>query len=271
MSRPPLFPAVSAAGIIQDPNTQQRIIPASVRADGSVRKERRIKPGFTPQEDVTRFRSSRQLAAANSRRIVPGSGIPGAAGPSTHISIPSSASAGSSASAALSKAAKKNAKRKAARAAGGGGSGAAGDRTFDDEDGDEDGEEEDVPDAWDEEEPASSAGRPQAASASKGSAPEAAEPSKPEPAQASSSRGTESASAVVPPAAEAESGGAEEASSGAAVDPAKRAKALAKKIRAAETLRERAHSGETLLPEQQAKVDSIDALTAELASLEIKD
>lgn len=38
---------------------QERVIPTSVRADGSVRKERRVRPGFVPTEDVERFRPSR--------------------------------------------------------------------------------------------------------------------------------------------------------------------------------------------------------------------
>ncbi|MCO5573512.1 hypothetical protein L7F22_027283 [Adiantum nelumboides] len=56
----------SASGIIDDPNainngqgTKQRIIPESRRADGSIRKERKVRPGFTPVEDVARFVPSR--------------------------------------------------------------------------------------------------------------------------------------------------------------------------------------------------------------------
>ncbi|KAI0028075.1 hypothetical protein K488DRAFT_28363, partial [Vararia minispora EC-137] len=57
---PPLNADKTAAGIIVDPRTLDRVIPESRRADGSLRKERRIRPGFTPQEDVARFRSTRQ-------------------------------------------------------------------------------------------------------------------------------------------------------------------------------------------------------------------
>lgn len=56
----------SASGIIDDPNSinngqeaKQRIIPESRRADGSIRKERKVRPGFTPVEDVARFVPSR--------------------------------------------------------------------------------------------------------------------------------------------------------------------------------------------------------------------
>lgn len=60
MARPPLFPDQSAAGISVDPRTLERVIPESKRSDGTVRKQLKIRPGFTPQEDVSRFRGSRQ-------------------------------------------------------------------------------------------------------------------------------------------------------------------------------------------------------------------
>ncbi|KAH7887810.1 hypothetical protein F5I97DRAFT_1785714, partial [Phlebopus sp. FC_14] len=62
MSRPPVFAEQTASGIAVDPRTLERVIPESKRADGSVRKQLRIRPGFTPQEDVTRFRGTRQQA-----------------------------------------------------------------------------------------------------------------------------------------------------------------------------------------------------------------
>ncbi|KAH0840010.1 hypothetical protein J3R83DRAFT_972 [Lanmaoa asiatica] len=62
MSRPPLFPQQSAAGIAVDPRTFERVIPESKRPDGSVRKQIKIRPGFTPQEDISRFRGTRQQA-----------------------------------------------------------------------------------------------------------------------------------------------------------------------------------------------------------------
>ncbi|KAG6378802.1 hypothetical protein JVT61DRAFT_13079 [Boletus reticuloceps] len=62
MSRPPLFPQQSASGIAVDPRTFERVIPESRRLDGSVRREIKIRPGFTPQEDVSRFRGTRQQA-----------------------------------------------------------------------------------------------------------------------------------------------------------------------------------------------------------------
>ncbi|EIW67441.1 hypothetical protein TREMEDRAFT_74585 [Tremella mesenterica DSM 1558] len=60
----PLNPDKTAAGIVIDPATLDRVVPSSKRKDGTVRKELKIRPGFTPQEDVGRFRSSRQAALA---------------------------------------------------------------------------------------------------------------------------------------------------------------------------------------------------------------
>ncbi|KAL4075921.1 hypothetical protein V8B97DRAFT_2001926 [Scleroderma yunnanense] len=60
MSRPPVFPEQSASGIAVDPRTLERVVPESRRADGSVRKQLKIRPGYTPQEDVSRFRGVRQ-------------------------------------------------------------------------------------------------------------------------------------------------------------------------------------------------------------------
>ena len=50
-------PETSNAGIITDETTGQRVIPSSVRADGSVRKEIKVKPGYKPPEDVALYKS----------------------------------------------------------------------------------------------------------------------------------------------------------------------------------------------------------------------
>jgi len=60
MSKPALYPETTPSGIALDPGTLERVIPESRRSDGSVRKEIKIKPGFTPQEDVGKFQSARQ-------------------------------------------------------------------------------------------------------------------------------------------------------------------------------------------------------------------
>ncbi|CAG8609119.1 3299_t:CDS:2, partial [Racocetra fulgida] len=44
------------AGIVTT-ETNERVIPASRRADGSLRKERRVRPGFVPQEDIIRYKN----------------------------------------------------------------------------------------------------------------------------------------------------------------------------------------------------------------------
>lgn len=87
MSLPPLNPSSTAAGIQLDPHTLERIIPESKRPDGtqvsllslqflpvlipiSVRKQIKIRPGFTPQEDVRRFRGTDQVAGPHSPHLI---------------------------------------------------------------------------------------------------------------------------------------------------------------------------------------------------------
>ncbi|TXT08257.1 uncharacterized protein COLE_05181 [Cutaneotrichosporon oleaginosum] len=72
MSLPPLNPEKSASGIIVDPRTLERVVPASRRKDGSVRKEQKIRDGYVPQEDVGAFRGRRQIEADARRGAVPG-------------------------------------------------------------------------------------------------------------------------------------------------------------------------------------------------------
>ncbi|KAK6358680.1 hypothetical protein TWF730_008003 [Orbilia blumenaviensis] len=51
-----------------------RVIPSSTRADGSTRPERRVKPGFTPAEDVVKY----QNRTAEAWRTRGSGGVPGA-------------------------------------------------------------------------------------------------------------------------------------------------------------------------------------------------
>ena len=44
---------------IQTKRDGERIIPASIRTDGSVRPERRVKAGYTPQEDVGVYKNEK--------------------------------------------------------------------------------------------------------------------------------------------------------------------------------------------------------------------
>ncbi|KAG6813477.1 hypothetical protein H0H92_010502 [Tricholoma furcatifolium] len=101
MSKPPLNPEQTAAGIAVDPHTLERVIPESRRPDGTVRKQIKIRPGFTPQEDVRRFRGTRQ--AQMDANALPKGHIIGWAPPPQ---------APASDGKPMSKAAKKNAKRR---------------------------------------------------------------------------------------------------------------------------------------------------------------
>jgi len=108
MSRPPLNPEKTASGIAVDPRTLERVIPESKRPDGSVRKQIRIRPGFTPQEDVGRFRGRNQTqmdAAALPQGYIIGWAPP----PSSSSSSNANSGGGGK---VLSKSAKKNAKRR---------------------------------------------------------------------------------------------------------------------------------------------------------------
>ncbi|KAF5387848.1 hypothetical protein D9615_000350 [Tricholomella constricta] len=107
MSRPPINPDKTVAGIAVDPRTLERVIPESKRPDGTVRKQIKIRPGFTPQEDVRRFRGTRQ--AQMDANTLPKGHIIGWAPP------PQSTAASGFAK-PMSKSAKKNAKRREKKA-----------------------------------------------------------------------------------------------------------------------------------------------------------
>lgn len=94
---------LSKAGITTDASTGDRYIPSSVRADGSKRKEIRVRPGYKPPEDVELYKN-RAAAAWKTRGRA---GVPGAEGLSSEDdkSAPPSATASSN----------KNAKRREAK------------------------------------------------------------------------------------------------------------------------------------------------------------
>ena len=124
MTTPSPFPEKSTSGITVDPKTLKRVVPESRRPDGrfvhnaeyclclnvlySIRKEIKIRPGFTPREDITRFRSARQTE--KDRIALPAGHILGWVAPSS-ASKPKPSASGSS----PSKSAKKNEKKKAKR------------------------------------------------------------------------------------------------------------------------------------------------------------
>ncbi|BGP19784.1 hypothetical protein JCM10213_006446 [Rhodosporidiobolus nylandii] len=225
------FPDRTNAGISKDASGE-RVVAASRRPDGTYRKEIKIRPGFTPQEDVVLYRSRGQ-AEAERHRAVKGS-VPGLK-PGAAVGAGRGAGASAQVQAALGgmgKAARKNAKRKEKRhedAAAVEGAGAAvGVRRKD---------EEDVPDAWDAEEEQA----PSAAGALPPAVP----------------------SIVPAPAAEA---GAAELS---AEEKEKKARALRKKLRQAEQLRDRPSPAASLSAAEQEKVDKITELEAELAKLAV--
>lgn len=66
--------AISKAGITTDAATGERYIPSSVRADGSKRREIRVRPGYKPPEDVELYRNRAAAAWKNRGK----GGVPGA-------------------------------------------------------------------------------------------------------------------------------------------------------------------------------------------------
>ncbi|RKU42730.1 hypothetical protein DL546_004470 [Coniochaeta pulveracea] len=66
----------SNAGIVTDAASGERIIPESVRADGSKRKAIKVRPGYRPPEDVEVYKNR----TAESFRTRGKGGIPGAEG-----------------------------------------------------------------------------------------------------------------------------------------------------------------------------------------------
>jgi partner of Y14 and mago len=98
--------STSKAGIATS-STGERHIPASVRADGSVRKEIRIRPGYRPPEDIEVYKN-RTAEAFRNRGA---GGVPGADNLASKPTPPS-------ASASASKNAKRRENRKKAAAAG---------------------------------------------------------------------------------------------------------------------------------------------------------
>lgn len=102
---------LSKAGITTDASTGDRYIPSSVRADGTKRKEIRVRPGYKPPEDVELYKN-RAAAAWKTRGR---GGVPGAEG----LSSEDDKSAQPSATASSNKNAKRReAKRKAKEAEG---------------------------------------------------------------------------------------------------------------------------------------------------------
>lgn len=162
-----------------------------------MRKERKVRPGFTPVEDVGKYRSARQ---AEHERLRPPGYVPGLPLASTSYAGAPMTKPSSSANGPLSKSAKKNAARVAKRREA--------------KEGEEEGSKEEpiaVPDDWDDEDGAS------AGKAAPVAAVEAPKPKPPREARPSALFASALAAATGPSADDA--------------DPAKRARALQKKLR----------------------------------------
>ncbi|KAJ5653074.1 Exon junction complexPym [Penicillium lividum] len=104
---------VSKAGITTDAATGASFIPSSIRADGSKRREIRVRPGYKPPEDVELYKNRAAAAWKNRGK----SGVPGAEA----LSSGDDKSAAADATAASNKNAKRReAKRQAKEAEGSG-------------------------------------------------------------------------------------------------------------------------------------------------------
>lgn len=266
-------PALSSAGIATDTNTGERLIPASRRPDGSLRREIRVRPGYRPPEDIELYRTRNVLAAVRNRAVgVPGAapappagkglatgGVSGTAPAAPAVADPPSATAG--------KNAKKRESRRRRTTEGGGTYAPVSANT-------------DINAA-----PTSSdsqhkgAGTNTASSKSNNimakaswrrSSPEDVQVNgnaKPEPKPAL----VEAAPAPVPVDKANADTAASAPASAPATDTEKQARTLRKKLRQARELRARRDGGMTLLPEQLYKVVSIDDLAGQLARLGVDD
>lgn len=74
MASPNTSSTVTKSGITTDSVTGERYIPSSVRADGSKRKEIKVRPGYRPPEDVELYKNRAAEAWKNRGK----SGVPGA-------------------------------------------------------------------------------------------------------------------------------------------------------------------------------------------------
>lgn len=190
---------VSSAGITIDSSTGERYIPSSIRADGSKRREIRVRPGYRPPEDVELYRNRAAEAWKNRGR----GGVPGAEGLSKETNDSTK-----TASAASTKNAKRREAKKKAK-----------------EDG-SDGKDVTAIENWRGGDKTAAAKTPA---------------QQPEPEQ----------QPVVDQEAENE----------------KKARNLKKKLRQARDLRDKKSQGESLLPEQLAKVIKIQELVRQLDAL----
>lgn len=200
----------SNAGIVTD-ESGDRHIPESVRADGSVRKAIKIRPGYKPAEDVAVYKNRTAETFRNRYK----GGVLGAEAADglnhTNGSAGAVASSGPSSSAAANKNAKRREARKKAKAAEG----------------------------------ADVDGRPNGSDAS---------------SSAAAAEGGEIIKNAV-------QNGSAEAPLDSEAERKKKARNLTKKLKQAKELKSKKDDGQSLLPEQFAKVIKINELVRELAAL----
>ncbi|KAG0297879.1 hypothetical protein BGZ97_004207 [Linnemannia gamsii] len=174
----------------------ERVIPMTRRPDGTFRKERKVRPGYTPPEDVAKY-TNRVLESVR---------------PTPAPTAPATAAANST---PKSKTQLKNDKRKAKR-------------------------------------------KEEAVAAELAGYPAATNNIAPKSTTATDS----TAASTTEPAGNA-------AATTGPVDPEKKLRALNKKLRQVEQLKERQAKGETMLPEQIEKIDKMDDLLAQIAELSL--
>ncbi|CAG7947571.1 unnamed protein product [Penicillium olsonii] len=102
---------VAKSGITTDAKTGERYIPASTRADGSKRKEIRVRPGYKPPEDIELYKN-RAAAAWKTRAR---GGVPGAETVSSEEDKDKAAKITAPVAAPTTAASNKNAKRREAK------------------------------------------------------------------------------------------------------------------------------------------------------------
>lgn len=186
------------SGIITDEQSGERHIPESTRADGSVRKAIKVRPGYRPPEDVELYKNRTAETFRNRYK----GGVIGAETTDENSTSSSATASNNPSSAAANKNAKRREARKKAKAE-------AGQQQQEEEDGNDN-----------------------------------------DPAPSSKST-TATPQEPADPDAERE----------------KKARNLKKKLKQAKDLKDKKEGGQTLLPEQIAKVIKINELVRELAAL----
>lgn len=225
-----LKPSTTRSGIAET-SDGKRVIPSSMRADGSTRKEIKIRPGYRPPEDVEVYKN-RAAAAWKQRGSDWRGGVPGACPVSDEEDDGVGSGAGGGEGEAISKNAKKRAAKKRTRER---------EREKEkEEEGKEEGKE---------------AGK------------EAGKEEGREEGQQGAGDGNSAPSAASFTSAKTKTtieGMTDE-------EKTKQAKAIKKKIRQANDLKLKKDSGESLLPEQLEKVLKIVELTRQLEALGVNE